>query len=227
MALVAVFVICYSLEHSVYRYIPKPISRGRGMGTQAMFYIHSAPSHFLVAIILLLIKSSYDIASAWNWDISPLRYGVHPGWIYGLGFTPALLLLILFNIIGLCEVNEDKALIAQRVELEDALASDTPLGMRKSRVDKWIGRLHLPTHKRREKEVYDRAVEMETIKKDDKDKDRDGNVRVTTAPPARTDSQSSVTETGTGTGNPFLDDSSAKGDFVDEVLAEIEERQRS
>lgn len=211
MALVAVAVICYSLEHSVYRYIPKPIPGGSGRkawGKQALFYIQGAPSQYLVAIVLLLIKIAYDIASAWDWNISPLRYGVHPGWIYGLGFTPAILLIILFNIVGLCEINEDKAIIVQRMEIETALASDTPLG-KKSRMDKWIGRLHLPMtkHKKREKEV-----EMENIKKDD-------GVEVTAA---ERDSQSS----GTVTRNPFLDNSSAEG-FVDEVFKEVEERQRA
>lgn len=209
MALVAVAVICYSLEHSVYRYIPKPISGTRrgAWGRQAMFYIQGAPSQYLIAIILLLIKIAYDIASAWDWNISPLRYSVHPGWIYGLGFTPAILLIILFNIVGLCEINEDKAIIAQRMEIETALASDTPLG-KKSLMDKWIGRLHLPMtkHKKREKEV-----EMENIKKDD-------GVEVTAA---ERDSQSS----GTVARNPFLDNSSAE-DFVDEVFKEVEERQR-
>lgn len=65
---------------------------------------------------------------------------------------------------------------------------------------------------RREKEA--RAVEMETIKKDD-------GVEVTTA---ERDSQSSGT--GAGTRNPFLDNSSAE-DFVDEIFKEVEERQRA
>lgn len=212
MALVAVAVICYSLEHSVYRYIPKPIpsggNAGRAWRKQAMFYIQGAPSQYLIAIILLLIKVAYDIASAWDWNISPLRYGVHLGWIYGLGFTPAILLIILFNIVGLCEMNEDKAIIAQRMEIETALASDTPLG-KKSRINKWIGRLNLPMtkHKKREKEV-----EMDNIKKDD-------GIEVTAA---ERDSQSS----GTVTRNPFLDNSSAE-DFVDEIFKEVEERQRA
>jgi len=215
MALVAVSVICYSLEHSVYRYIPKPISTGARRKTwkrQVIFYIQGAPSQYLLAVILLLIKIAYDIASAWDWNISPLRYGVHPGWIYGLGFTPAILLITLFNIVGLCEINEDKAIISQCIEIETALASDNPLG-KKSRMDKWIGRLHLPMNRhRREKEA--RAVEMETIKKDD-------GVEVTTA---ERDSQSSGT--GAGTRNPFLDNSSAE-DFVDEIFKEVEERQRA
>lgn len=70
------------------------------------------------------MKVAYDIAAAFAWSISPLRFGVQPVWIYGLGYTPALLLIALFDVCGLCETNEDKALIAQRMWVHTALAGE-------------------------------------------------------------------------------------------------------
>ncbi|PIG88277.1 hypothetical protein AARAC_005920 [Aspergillus arachidicola] len=114
------------LEHSIYRYKPRPSSTAG----QLLFYLNAAPSQFLLAIAILGIKIGYAIASAFDWTVSPLKYDVQSGWIYGLGYTPALLIILLFNICGYCELNEDKALIARRGELESALASDVGIGHR-------------------------------------------------------------------------------------------------
>ncbi|GAQ42809.1 hypothetical protein AtubIFM55763_009374 [Aspergillus tubingensis] len=127
VAIAGVLVICYSLEHSIYRYRARPTST---IG-QLLFYLNAAPSQFLIAIVLLGIKIGYAIASAFDWTISPLRYGVDSGWFYGLGYTPVLLLLILFNICGFCELNEDKALIVQRDEFDHAVADAVGVGQRK------------------------------------------------------------------------------------------------
>lgn len=174
MGLVSILVICYSLEHSMYRYIPRPLS-SRSIGTRALFYIQGAPSQFLVAITLMTVKIGYDIASAFSFSISPLRYMVNPGWIYGLGYTPVLLLIALFNFCGLCETNEDKALIFQRTELESAFASDVGIGRRKNRMcsnarNTWLGRVPRLGHQERQRllrssheDEYYRSVEMSTI----------------------------------------------------------------
>lgn len=252
IALCAVAVICYSLEHSIYRYIPRPASTRRRR-CKAMFYMTEVPSQFLVAIALLLVKIGYGIASAFKFSISPLRYGVHPGWIFGLGFGPALLLILLFNISGFCEMNEDKTLIYQSTHLETALASDTGVG-RKSWGVAWLGRL--PGRRRRERqqrdqergfedEYDDNPVEMQTItmtpprageKKavDDEDDDEDpfkDPVQVTTAITATGSGGSSSTpNTNTDTqsseaGYPFLGDGRRSDDsiqFVREVLSSLD-----
>ncbi|PWY79245.1 hypothetical protein BO70DRAFT_371889 [Aspergillus heteromorphus CBS 117.55] len=127
VAMGGVLVICYSLEHSIYRYRARPTST---LG-QLMFYLNAAPSQFLVAIALLGVRIGYSIAAAFDWTVSPLKYGVDSGWIYGLGYTPPLILLILFNTCGLCELNEDKALIAQRGDFENAVADNIGVGQRK------------------------------------------------------------------------------------------------
>lgn len=174
MGLVAIMVICYSLEHSMYRYIPRPLS-SRGIGKRALFYIQGAPPQFLIAITLLTVKIGYDIASAFSFSISPLRYMVNPGWIYGLGYTPVLLLITLFNICALCQTNEDKALIFQRTELESAFASEVGASRRKNRMcsnarNTWLGRVPRLGHRERQRllhssreDEYYRSVEMSTI----------------------------------------------------------------
>lgn len=247
IALCAVAVICYSIGHSIYRYIPRP-SGTRNRRCKGLSYVTGIPSQFLAAIALLLVKIGYGIASAFSFSISPLRYGVHPGWIFGLGFGPALLLILLFNICGFCEMNEDKTLIYQSTHLETALASDTGFG-RKSRGITWLGRL--PGRRRRERQQRDRErgfedeyddnpVEMQTItmtsphageKKhvDEDDDDEDpfkDPAQVTTAvsggsgsTPTHTNTQSSETA------YPFLGDNRSSGDsmqFLREVLSSLD-----
>ncbi|KAF9884068.1 hypothetical protein FE257_002357 [Aspergillus nanangensis] len=133
VALAGVLVICYSLEHSIYRYRTRP---NTSLG-QLLFYLNAAPSQFLVALAILGLKIGYAIASAFDWSVSPLKYDVSSGWLYGLGYLPAFLILLLFNICGFCELNDDKALIAQRVDIDHALASDVGIGLKKEKPHWW------------------------------------------------------------------------------------------
>ncbi|PLN80471.1 hypothetical protein BDW42DRAFT_194426 [Aspergillus taichungensis] len=121
-ALAGTLLTCYSLEHSIYRYKAPPTTP---TPTSILtFYLRAAPSQYLVALALLGIKIGYAIAAAYIWDVSPLRYDVPSGLLYGLGYTPALLLIALFNVCGFCELNEDRALLANRDAFESALADD-------------------------------------------------------------------------------------------------------
>ncbi|KAL2003066.1 hypothetical protein VTN02DRAFT_5082 [Thermoascus thermophilus] len=131
MALVAVLVICYSLGHSIYRYSPRPASRLR----QRIFYLQAAPVKFIIAIVLLGVKVGYTMAAAFSWSISPFKYDSNSGWIFGLGYTPVLLLIILFNICAHIEQNEDQYLISQREEQNGAL--DAELGLRNKKPNWW------------------------------------------------------------------------------------------
>lgn len=175
IALAGMLVITYSLEHSIYRYKPRPSSTAG----QLLFYLNAAPSQFLLAIAILGIKIGYAIASAFDWTVSPLKYDVQSGWIYGLGYTPALLIILLFNICGYCELNEDKALIARRGELESALASDVGIGQRNP---PWWKKQRLRSLARevtgrgspidRDREDMARYVEMGIIKPQEQSGDR-------------------------------------------------------
>ncbi|KKA23483.1 hypothetical protein T310_2549 [Rasamsonia emersonii CBS 393.64] len=134
MALGGWLVICYSLAHSLYRYRRPPAGFRCGL-----FYLCAAPAKFKLVIGILAVKIAYAIASAFEWSISPFKYNANSGWIYGLGYTPALLIIIIFNIFGHEEPNEDQALMAQREErsrLQDMqleLESQQPSWWRKMR----------------------------------------------------------------------------------------------
>lgn len=69
----------------------------------------------------------YATASAFVWDLSPLKVNSNFGWMYGLGHAPALLILIIFEVWGYLEPNEDRALMTQRVQRERTL--DGELGI--------------------------------------------------------------------------------------------------
>ncbi|PGH12376.1 hypothetical protein AJ79_04324 [Helicocarpus griseus UAMH5409] len=140
IAVVCLLVICYSLLHSIYRYIERPTSRLRYM----TFYISSAPLKFILCIILAGVRVGFGVASAFTWDISPVKYDGHVGWLYGLGYTPALLILVVLNIWGFIDPNEDRALIAQRRERGRSI--DAELGIEPGkRKPAWWRRLR-PDH---------------------------------------------------------------------------------
>lgn len=111
MALGALGVICYSLCHSTYHYCINSTVHFR------FVLIHRAiPLKFLVITPILGIKVVQTLASAYAWSISPFNYNVHPGWLFGFGYVPIVLILVLFNFFGLVEPNEDLALMLMRWE---------------------------------------------------------------------------------------------------------------
>lgn len=115
--------ICFSLRHSIHHYKP----RNRGLFNRFIGFLRHCPTKFLLTIPLLLIKIIYTTGSAFVWDVSPLKVDGNFGWMYGLGHTPALLILIIFEIWGYLEPNEDRALMTQRAQRERRL--DGELGI--------------------------------------------------------------------------------------------------
>lgn len=137
-ALLAWCTICYSLRHSIQHYKPKnhgPLNSFRG-------FLQHCPYQFLLAIPLLLIIVSYNIASSFIWKISPLKFDGDAGWVYGLGSGPAFLIIVIFEIRGYLEPNEDRALIAQRTER--GRAHDAELGLTKK--PSWWSKLSSDRH---------------------------------------------------------------------------------
>ena len=134
LAVACLLIICYSLGHSIYRYKKPPTSRLR-LGI--FFYLTSAPSKLIVAIILATIRVGYGVASSFVWSISPLKYNVSSGWLYGLGYGPILLILIAFNIYGYMDPNEDKALIQQRTERNHAINAQLGIDPRRKKPSWW------------------------------------------------------------------------------------------
>ncbi|KAF7171908.1 hypothetical protein CNMCM6106_006250 [Aspergillus hiratsukae] len=197
MSLAGTLVICYSLEHSIYRYraATSPLA-------QATFYLIASPPEFLLALALLGLKTGYAIAAAFDWSVSPLRVAVAQGWLYGLGVAPALLITLLFNAVGFAELNEDKALVVQRGELNSALASDGDLlGRKRWWESRWLRGRDRDRDRSSSREQLDRYVEMGILaphgKGDGEDKDGSAAAAAAAAAPrvtTRTASDASSSE---------------------------------
>ena len=112
VAFLAWVVICYSLAHSMYHYSlgnSRPRSPAAILAKKA-----SPPAKLVLTILLLATRVAYTAASSWSWPLSPYNVSAHIGWLYGLGYGPSLLILIVFDVAGYVDDNEDKQLIAQR-----------------------------------------------------------------------------------------------------------------
>lgn len=144
LAFLAWCTICYSLRHSIHHY--KARNRGSWNSFRGLF--HYCPLKFKLAIPLLLIKIGYAIASSLVWTISPLKFDGDAAWLYGLGSGPTLLIILIFEIWGFLEPNEDRALLKQRAER--GRVADSELGIRKkpSWWSKWSGDQHWTNEQR-------------------------------------------------------------------------------
>ncbi|KAF2707336.1 hypothetical protein K504DRAFT_54886 [Pleomassaria siparia CBS 279.74] len=112
IAAVAWFVIIYSLHHSMKHYKPRVTGFWNRVNTFCAF----CPLKLFSTIILLGIRVGYGIASAWLWDLSIFQDDVAIGWPFGLGYGAILLIVIIFEIAGFVEENEDLIIINQRRE---------------------------------------------------------------------------------------------------------------
>ena len=111
LAAFAWVVIIASLSHSLKHYKPRPA----GLFSRITSFHRDCPMKLLINILLLGIRIGYGIASAWVWDLSIFQDEVAIGWPFGLGYGSILLIIVIFNIAGFFEENEDKVLIKQRL----------------------------------------------------------------------------------------------------------------
>jgi hypothetical protein len=112
IAAMAWFVIIYSLHHSMKHYKP----RVTGIMNRINTFCQFCPTKLFITIIILGIRVAYGIASAWLWDLSIFQDEVNIGWPFGLGYGTIALIIIVFEIAGFVEENEDKIILAQRRE---------------------------------------------------------------------------------------------------------------
>lgn len=122
LAIVCLIMIAYSFGHSMYRYKSRPQGR-----KWFAFYLTFIPLKLLLIYIMAVVKVAFAIASSFEWSISPLKFDGDPGYLFGLGYGPVLLVLIILNIYGYIDPNEDRALINQRIER--GRATDAELGI--------------------------------------------------------------------------------------------------
>lgn len=101
LALCAWVVILFSLQHSVRAYKQGKFS--------------ACPQKVLLGAGFLGIRIGYSIAAAWSWDVSLFNQKVPVVYPYLLGYAPILAILVVYNVAGWKEENEDKYLIAERI----------------------------------------------------------------------------------------------------------------
>ncbi|CAI6339085.1 unnamed protein product [Periconia digitata] len=111
MAALAWLVICVSLYHSMHHYKSTP----PGIFGKIASTARNCPWHLLAVILILAVRVAYGLAAAWIWDLSVFQKDVHIGWPFGLGYGSILLVIVVFEIAGFLQENEDKQLIAQRI----------------------------------------------------------------------------------------------------------------
>ena len=112
MLFVAWCVICYSLWHSIKHYKP----RNRGIFNSIVGFFRYCPSRFMLLLPLSLIMIGYEAAIAFDYTINPISTKTNAGWIYGLGYGPTVLILVVFVVYGYLDENEDRVLLRQRRE---------------------------------------------------------------------------------------------------------------
>lgn len=152
LAALAWLVICFSLRHSLYHYKP----RATGIWNKFNSFCHYCPTKLFLSIIILAVRVAYAIASAWVWEISIFKYNANPGWPFGLGFGTTLLIILVLEIAGYVEENEDKVLIEQR--RERGRSADRELGLVKK--PNWWSKSHGDSHLTDEQRLRNLTTEI-------------------------------------------------------------------
>ena len=115
-------VICYSLQHSIKHYV-----RRTNALVEPTVTIKNGLAKPLLGISISAVSVGYLVAGTWVWSISPLNATISNGWLFGLGYAPALFIIVIYNIFGHINANDDKALGMQRQRRERD--SDRELGI--------------------------------------------------------------------------------------------------
>lgn len=144
LAFLAWCMICYCLQHSIHYYKP----HSRGLFASLIGFFRHAPLKFLLIIPITAVRVGYDIATSFVWSISPLKYDVNPAWMYGLGYGPAFIVIVLFNAWGYFDPNEDRDLLRQRAERGRSIDAELGLNQKPSWWSKLHGDNHLSTESR-------------------------------------------------------------------------------
>ena len=59
------------------------------------YYRQEVPWKIYIAPFFLFVRITYGIACAFGqWEVNPLNVNANPGWIYGLGYMPMIVVLI-------------------------------------------------------------------------------------------------------------------------------------
>ncbi|KAG9246017.1 hypothetical protein BJ878DRAFT_498875 [Calycina marina] len=97
----------FSLGHSIHHYV-LPLNH-RVLGV-----MKTIPLKFLLVLPLALITIGYSAALSFSFPISPLNLYPQLGYVYGLGWAPVFLIVLILEVYGYIDPNEDRELIKQR-----------------------------------------------------------------------------------------------------------------
>jgi hypothetical protein len=100
----------FSLWHSIKHYK----SRKRGILNRVIGLIKYLPPRFIITIPLSLVMIGYEAASAFEFAISPMKIDTNLAFMYGLGWGPIAMIIVIQEIYGYMSPNEDRELIRQR-----------------------------------------------------------------------------------------------------------------
>lgn len=109
IATVAFIIVYYMLGHSLHYY--KPRAHGFLGGIKLFRF---SPLKFQLVLPVLGVRVLHGILSAWDWEMSIMKFNGNPVWAFGMGYAPVLVVMGILNIAGAVEVNEDRVLIQQR-----------------------------------------------------------------------------------------------------------------
>ncbi|KAF7912486.1 uncharacterized protein EAF01_001507 [Botrytis porri] len=124
----------YSLQHSIYHYI----SHEQRFGSRLVAVFKHTPAKFVLTLLLSLTMIGYIAAVSFYFPISPLNIQAKLEVMYPLGWGPIALILLVYEIGGYVNPNEDRDLLRQR-RVRDA-AADEEIGYTKK--PRWWSRLH-------------------------------------------------------------------------------------
>jgi hypothetical protein len=104
------FTTVYSLRHSIKHYKPHNLRPFK----LTLEFATYAPKKFLLSIPLAFVLVFYEAACSYDFSISPLNINANLGMMYGIGWGVPALILLVYEISGYFDPNEDQELIRQR-----------------------------------------------------------------------------------------------------------------
>ena len=123
----------YSLQHSIihYRYRTSVL-------IEPAVSLNNSLVKPLFGISISALSVGYLVAGTWLWPVSPLNANVSNAWLFGLGYAPALLIIIIYNIFGHIDANDDKALSMQRQRREQDTDRELGIDRRVQKPSWWL-----------------------------------------------------------------------------------------
>lgn len=124
LALAAWLTIVVSATHTLRFYVSK---RNKNHSSPGRSILAGLPLKLALSIPLLALRLVYGILASTSFPLSLFNQAVPIAYPFALGYAPILLILLVFNVAGWREENEDKQLVQQRVRR--GRAYDAELGV--------------------------------------------------------------------------------------------------